>query len=280
MIDRFRAAGLVWPTLFSLVALAILVSLGGWQWQRKSWKEDVIATISARAKAAPVEAGVWLGRRCGKIASDGLAGSCEYLAVRLTGTFDHAQERHVYTGISKPAGAKYGGQGFWILTPFKLASSGETIAVSRGFVPETAKAPQARAAGQIEGETTIVGLVREAEPRATFTGANDPAKNMFYLRNPGELFGAGKLARTDQYIDLLSPLPAGGLPEPTAGRIDIPESASGVRADVVGPRLDADRCIRSVRGAAAEIGRRRLTAILRTKRHGAGSLLVLSHRGL
>ena len=223
MSGRIRAAGLLWPTLLAMAGLAVLLALGGWQWQRKQWKKELIATISARSRAAPVDAGAWLDRRCFALDSAGLAGSCEYLSVRLTGTFDHADERHVYTGIATPSGGGIGGQGYWIMTPFRLAGTGQMIAVSRGFVPEAAKQPSARLAGQVAGETTVVGLVRQAEPRATFTGANDPAKNIWYLRNPAEMFsGDSQVTRPDFFVDLLSPPPPGGLPQPTAGRIDIP----------------------------------------------------------
>lgn len=221
MLARLRAAGLVPVTVAMLGALAVLVGLGIWQWQRKAWKEQVIATIEARSSAAPIDAAAWLSRGCETIEKVGIERSCEYLAVRLAGTFDHAAERHVYTGIAKPPGG-VGGQGYWIMTPFRIAGTNEVVAVSRGFVPEAQKLAADRPAGQLAGETTIVGLVREAERRATFTGANAPAKNIWYLRNPQELFAAGPVTRTGHFVDLLSPTPPGGLPQPTAGRIDIP----------------------------------------------------------
>ena len=224
MLSKFRDADLLWPTVFTALALSVLLGLGTWQWNRKAWKHDVIATIAARSKAPPIDARAWAGLTCELVEKAGLARSCEYTAVSLTGAFDHGRERHVYTGIAKPQGGGAGGQGYWIMTPFKLAGTGEVVAVSRGFVPEQQKAPAARPAGQIEGETTIIGLIREAEPRATFTGANDPAKNMWYLRDPRELFaGAGTpLGRPGFFVDQLSPTPPGGQPASTAGRIDIP----------------------------------------------------------
>ena len=62
MLARFRAAGLVWPTLFSLAALAVLIGLGTWQMQRKAWKDEVVSTLERRTLAAPASG---LGFRCG-----------------------------------------------------------------------------------------------------------------------------------------------------------------------------------------------------------------------
>ncbi len=224
-LDRFRAAGLLLPTMATLCALAILLGLGTWQWNRKAWKEDLVATIAARSAAAPLDASAFAKLTCAPVEDVGFGKACDYASVQLTGTFDHANERHIYTGIDKPAGGGVGGQGFWIMTPFRVAGSGLVIAVNRGFVPETNKEPVSRAEGQATGETTFTGLIRSAEPRAAFTGANDPARNIWYLRNPAELFAAPgqvRIERPSVYLDLSSPPPAGGLPQPTAGRINIP----------------------------------------------------------
>ena len=230
MLRKFHDAGLLGISLLALTALAVLLGLGAWQWSRKAWKEDLIATIAARSKAAPIDAAAWAGRNCEPADKVGLARSCEYVAVRLAGTFDHTRERHVYTNIARPADGGFGGQGYWVVTPFRLAGSDLTIAVSRGFVPEAAKSPQHRPEGQIAGETSLVGLLRGVEVRATFTAVDNPAQNMWFLRNPRDLFGGagGPLqAYPDFYVEVLSPAPPGGVPQPTAGRIDIPNRHLG-----------------------------------------------------
>jgi surfeit locus 1 family protein len=222
---RLRGAGLLGPTLVVVPAVAILLGLGTWQWQRKAWKEDLVATIAARAQAQPLDAQTFAKRPCAAVELVGLAQSCEYTPVALTGTFDHARERHVYTGIAKPAGGGVGGQGYWIMTPFKVTETGETVAVSRGFVPQALKEPASRGEQLNADQTTFIGLIRSAEPRATFTGANDTAKNMWYLRNPAELFagsGPAAVSKSHLFIDLREPRPVSGIPQPTAGRVDIP----------------------------------------------------------
>ena len=225
IVPRDKSAGLLIPAIAMLCALALLLGLGTWQWNRKAWKEDLVATIAARSAATPIDAAAFAALQCETVEVVGLARACDYTAVRLTGTFDVAHERHIYTGIDKPVGGGVGGQGFWIMTPFQIANNGPVIAVNRGFVPETRKDISTRGGVQPSGEVTITGLIRSAEPRATFTGANDPAKNMWYVRNPAEVFpatGPIKINRPQIYLDLQSPVPPGGLPQPTAGRISIP----------------------------------------------------------
>ena len=46
--------GLILPGLATLVALAILVSLGAWQLRRLEWKEGLIGRMEARAHADPL----------------------------------------------------------------------------------------------------------------------------------------------------------------------------------------------------------------------------------
>jgi surfeit locus 1 family protein len=42
----------IWPLVFGIAGVAILMSLGIWQVQRLAWKEGVLAEIEARIVAA------------------------------------------------------------------------------------------------------------------------------------------------------------------------------------------------------------------------------------
>ena len=54
MPQKFRDAGLIWPTLLAIPALAILLGLGTWQWQRMHWKKGLLHKMEAAASAPPV----------------------------------------------------------------------------------------------------------------------------------------------------------------------------------------------------------------------------------
>ena len=44
----------VFPLIFGIVGVAILLSLGTWQMRRLAWKEDILAAIQDKISAAPV----------------------------------------------------------------------------------------------------------------------------------------------------------------------------------------------------------------------------------
>lgn len=230
MLSRLRAADLLWPTLLVIPALAVLLGLGTWQMSRKAWKEEIIATIAARAEAPPVEQAQVTSLTC-QPADDGLAQSCEYQRVRLKGRFDHDGERHVFAGAQ--GSGPQAEVGYWVFTPFLPAGdrSGGVTYVNRGFVPERLKAPGQRAAGQVAGDVEIVAQIRTRELRSRFAGANDPARNTYFVRNPAELAGgsaaagnsAGRLIGNPLfYLELVQGAPPGGYPKPLAASISLP----------------------------------------------------------
>lgn len=163
-------------TLFTVVGMAILLSLGTWQVHRLAWKEALIARVDARVHAAPEPLPApadWPGLQPEAI---------EYRPVTLTGTFDHAREIHVFIALGEPKG-RYGGQGRFVLTPLTLAD-GHVVFVNRGFVPADRIDPATRADGQVTGPVTVTGLMRPSEPRSWLAPADDPRRNIWFVRDP------------------------------------------------------------------------------------------------
>ncbi|WP_246659346.1 SURF1 family protein [Rhizobium sp. FY34] len=154
-----------------LLALAILFSLGTWQVKRLHWKEGLLAQIEARRSAEPVDLSVIeQAQKTGK--------DQEYARVRVTGSFDHAHERHFFA-------THQGASGFYIYTPMMLAADGRVLFVNRGFVPYEMKQQQTRPAGQVTGDVTITGYLRNrlAEKPSSLVPDNDLAKNIFYWKD-------------------------------------------------------------------------------------------------
>lgn len=224
MLSRLAQAKLLLPTIFTLVGLAILVGLGTWQWNRKTWKETILATLKTRGTGPALQAtNLWPGLPCHDQLNTGLANPCEYQPVAIRGTFDHSRERHIFTAAPQVPGLG-SGRGFWVFTPLLLDGSGKTVFVNRGFVPEDRKEPAKRVLGQTSQSVEVAGLYRSAQERATFDGQNDPATNIWYVRSPNELWPPqpeGPINEMWAYIDQTGPVPAGGWPLPLAGKVEL-----------------------------------------------------------
>lgn len=203
-----RARGIVVPGILALIGIAILCGLGVWQVQRLHWKENLIATVEARIHAAPITApgpGAW------PIDIDRL----DYQPVTVSGRFLNDKEIYVFASLLEPNGP-VGGVGYRVLTPLET-DGGWYLIVNRGFVPEAQKDPATRPEGQLPGEVTVTGILRPAEQRGMFTPANDPARNIWFTRDPAEIAAFLKLPAdkvapytVDAVFDPVYPLPQGG----------------------------------------------------------------------
>ncbi|QXX74451.1 SURF1 family protein [Methylovirgula sp. HY1] len=168
---------LLWPTVFTLICGAILVSLGFWQLHRLAWKEGLLAQIAARADAPPValpEQATWASLK---------TLNYDYRHVALGGRFVYADTVLVFV----PEGPKDAGPGYLLLTPLRLAS-GAYIIVNRGYVPTAlATKMQYEAAGPADAEVKLTGLMRPPQGRNMFTPPDDPAKGQYFTRDPAAI---------------------------------------------------------------------------------------------
>ena len=142
-------------------------ALGVWQVQRLAWKQDLIRQVDARIHAAPVVAPS--PRQTITRQAD------QYRRVVVSGRFDHSRETLVKAVTDL-------GPGYWVVTPL-TADQGFTVLINRGFVPSERQKPSDRAAGQVEGQTRVVGLLRLTEPDGGFLRANDPAGDRWFSRD-------------------------------------------------------------------------------------------------
>jgi surfeit locus 1 family protein len=201
----------------ALLLLAALIALGTWQLQRKTWKEDLIATLTERLAAPPSALPASAAWPSLDQASD------EYRRVKFTATFDHGKEALVYAAASafRP---DVTGHGYWIFTPARFGDGG-VVMVNRGFVPEDRKDAASRAAGQITGPVAIVGLLRWPEARAWFSVADDPAHNLWFVRDPRAMAAAkGIGAVAPFYVEQEAPVPPGGWPQPGKLVVNLPNN--------------------------------------------------------
>ena len=214
---RKRRSTVLDATMFALVGIVILCGLGVWQLDRKMWKEDLIARLNARLSRAPQD----LPPRASwpQLHQDGE----EFRRVVFPAEFLDGEEALVYTAGS-PLRPDVKGPGYWVFAPVRLAG-GSIVLVNRGFVPPDHKDPAERSEGTPHGIVDVVGVMRWPEARGTFTPADDPKKNIWFLRDSKSIADIKKWATAAPfYIDQEEPVPAGGWPKPGKLEVQLPDN--------------------------------------------------------
>ncbi|HVZ54681.1 MAG TPA: SURF1 family protein [Pseudolabrys sp.] len=209
--------GVVAATVSALLVLAILIGLGVWQLERKVWKENLIATMTARLDGAPrplPPRADWPGLNPDRD---------EYTRVHFAAEFIDGQEALVYAAGSgvRP---DIKGPGYFVFAPARLAD-GSVVVVDRGFVPPDRKDIATRTQGTPHGSIDIVGVMRWPESRGAFTPPDDLKTNVWYLRDPAAMAQAkhwGAIAPF--YIDQEAPVPPGGWPKPGKLAVHLPDN--------------------------------------------------------
>jgi surfeit locus 1 family protein len=199
------------------LVFVILIGLGNWQLQRKTWKQALIATLNERLGSPPA------ALPAPKTWPDLDPAGDEYHRVTFSAAFDYADDALVYAGGSalRP---DVSGIGYWVFTPARLGD-GSTLLVNRGFVPEGRQDRAARGSSETAGPLTITGAIRFPEPRHWFTPADEPAKNLWFVRDPAAIAAAkGLRSIAPFYVEQETPVPAGGLPQPGKIVVNLPDN--------------------------------------------------------
>lgn len=204
---RGAPSGLFWASLSALVGVAILVSLGAWQWQRLAWKEGLIARIEARTTADPVPlAEFWRSRFDPEKMSQQATATVDWTYTRVTfcAHFIDAAEKYLYM-------TRKGRPGWHVYTPAivldetdelgtKRAADNEggpiVVQVNRGFIPVDARTARISDINARLGADTgtngtpadpcpwrLTGLVRPAMEPGLFEAENAPSRNEWVWRD-------------------------------------------------------------------------------------------------
>lgn len=204
-----RLAGLLAPGLACVLVLALLIGLGLWQLERKSWKDGLTAQIQARAFGSPSEVPPEREWPSWRAADD------EFRRVRLEGVFDHGREVLVHGLLQDRPGRPV--QGFYVFTPLRR-DDGSVVIVNRGFTPTPLKDESTRREGNLPGRVNVVGLIRAPETRGWFVPENGPAS--WFVRDVGQMSREQGLARAAPfYVDADATPHPGGWPRGGQTRI-------------------------------------------------------------
>ncbi len=155
---------IAWSGL-SLAGIAVFLSLGVWQIERRAWKLDLIDKVDRRIHAAP---GAIPGPQQWPSVT---ARDDAYRHVRVRGRFIAHKDTLVKAVTAL-------GGGFWVLTPLRTAD-GTIVLVNRGFVAADRRDDIGRPAGNVD----VTGLLRVTEPGGAFLRSNDPAADRWFSRD-------------------------------------------------------------------------------------------------
>jgi surfeit locus 1 family protein len=225
-----RLRPLILPALATAVVVAITTGLGIWQVERLAWKQGLIAAVTARMTAAPLPApapDAWPQLDLTAL---------EYHPVTITGRFDNAHEAYVIYSLTSPKGP-LGGVGYEVMTPL-VTDAGWIVYVNRGFVPAAKRDPAKRPEGQVEGETTVTGLLRRPADRSWFMPGDNPVKNEWFSRDPAQFAAAANLTTVAPYLIDAAPNPA-GIPQGGETIVDFPNNHLGYAITWFGIALTA-----------------------------------------
>lgn len=175
------------PAIMTAVMLAILLSLGVWQLQRRAWKADLLARIDA-AEAEP--------------AIPMPTEPDSFAKVRLEG--------HLVTDRLTRYGAEVRGNtlGAQIIVPLERPGA-EPVLVDLGWAPNDIRQPLTFPQGAIEG------FIRPPEHAGMFSGKDDPARLLFYTLDPEAIGTALGVARVAPYtLVVIGTVAPGIFPDP------------------------------------------------------------------
>ena len=195
------------PAAFTLGSLVVLLALGTWQVERKAWKEALIATLTQRLAAAPVELpppSEW-----GKLTPEG----DEFRRVKLRADFRSDDALAYTSGSALRDDVK--APGYFVFAAGRLPD-GQHVVVNRGYVKE-------RTYPARPGSEDIVGVLRWPEVSSWVVADHDATADVWYVRDHRLMArrrGWGDVAPF--YVEQESPVPPGGAPHPAQLRVNLP----------------------------------------------------------
>ncbi len=200
----------MWVGGLTLLAIAAMMMLGEWQLQRRAWKHDLIARVSAEIAAPPTDL-------IGLLTASGIETS--YAHVKTDGVIGTYPAIHLFAPEGSGA-ARYRviapldtGREVIILVDLGSISEAEKAALGPDGIPDAAK-----------GQRHIEGILRPSETAGWFSAAPDVKGNRWYVRDVQAINAALKLPQHYPYV-LQSETPnPGGVPHAIPFRPDLPDN--------------------------------------------------------
>ena len=170
-----------WPLAMTAIMVGVLVSLGFWQLDRLSWKQQLIDRIeeSLAKPARPLPA------------EDPSLSVLEYRRVVFKGTFTNKRAVRLFALNHR------GEPGYHIYAQFRL-ENGRRLIVNRGWVPKALGDNDADAYHADTTPVELTGRIRLSGAKGWFSPPNDLEDNIWYFADLNAMAG---------FLSVSDPLP-------------------------------------------------------------------------
>lgn len=152
-------------SLFLIIGLFVLCSLGVWQYQRLQWKQAVIEDIEEEQAK---DVGSF------QIDLQSIDHNQKYIRGFLSGAFIHERAIFVQPRVYERT------PGYHVFTPFLVEGGDLTVLVNRGWVPLEAERPQDYEVEKPIGPLKLTGMMILNEKPNSFVPENDPKKDVWF----------------------------------------------------------------------------------------------------
>ena len=181
---------MLWPSIFSILTFAILISFGTWQVKRLFWKEALIQNYLTQSQSNPITDPAELEK----------SSINEFKSIGILGRFMHSNEIYI-------TGKTYeGNAGFHVITPF-IMENNKIVLINRGWVSESYKNPDKRKFSLTTGLVKLKGIIRYPQKKGYFVPENDGKNGFWFTIKPIEIFKFLNINDndfiSDYYIDAL-----------------------------------------------------------------------------
>ncbi|OJT15923.1 Surfeit locus protein 1 [Trametes pubescens] len=157
---------LITPTMILIGIMPIFTfALGTWQVQRLKWKVALIDELEEKLEREPMP----LPPQINLAALPDFS----FRKVVLKGRWDNAH------AILLGPRVRDGTIGYHLVVPF-VRTDGSTVLVDRGFVSKDLAQTAKQNQSTVQGEVEILGMLRTAQPRNSFTPDNHPDEGKWY----------------------------------------------------------------------------------------------------
>ena len=177
---RVKFRPLLWPTIFTILSLFTLLSLGSWQVYRLIWKNDLISNYLKKFNNEVIYYNNNLN----------FNNELEYRRINVIGKFLNEKEILVIGKTFE------GNAGFHLLTPL-ITKSKKVILINRGWISEKYKLSNSRKFTIIKNDILVDGIIRKPQNKGYFVPENDPIGNFWFTIKPREIQKALKLDNHD-----------------------------------------------------------------------------------